>query len=151
MSAKFIGYYEAKLDDKGRVVMPSAFKALIAREVEGNIRMVLKKDLHAECLNMFTLEQWERESEAIKSRLNLFKKEDTAWYREYLRECAIVTLEAKVGRILIPKGLGDKIGVVKELAFVGGDFKIEIWAKEKYGAAKLSEEEFTALTEKLLG
>ncbi len=149
---KFIGEYEAKLDDKGRVVVPAMFKNIVSKQMEGEeISFVIKKSLFANCLNMYTYQQWELESEQVRSRLNLFRKEDDAWYREYMMDRALVTLDGKVGRIIIPKALLAKIGVKKEIVFSGKDFKIEIWAKENFGCNRLGDEEFTNLTEKLLG
>lgn len=149
---KFIGEYASKLDEKGRVVVPAAFKNLVAKHIgEGEISFVIKKDLFANCLNMFTYEQWDQESEQVRSRLNLYKEEHARWYREYTMDRALVTLDGKVGRIIIPKNLLAKIGADKEIVFSGSDFKIEIWAKENFGKDRMSEEEFTNLTEKLLG
>lgn len=149
---KFIGEYASKLDDKGRVVVPAAFKNLVAKQNNGEeVSFVIKKDIFANCLNMFTYEQWDQESEQVRSRLNLFRKEDSDWYREYTRDRALVTLDGKVGRIIIPKNLLTKIGVDKEIVFSGSDFKIEIWAKENFGKDRMSEDDFTSLTEKLLG
>lgn len=163
---KFIGEYEAKIDDKGRVVVPSAFKAIVLQEgnQEGiqeknqeenqqqkEIKFVIKKDLYAPCLNMFTYEQWSEESEKMRGKLNLFRKEDAAWYREYMMDRALVCADLKVGRIIIPRQLLAKIGAEKELVFSGNDFKIEIWAKQKYGKERMDEQAFAALTEKLLG
>ncbi|MBQ1748494.1 MAG: hypothetical protein II527_00175 [Bacteroidales bacterium] len=149
---KFIGEYASKLDDKGRVVVPAAFKNLVAKQNNGEeVSFVIKKDIFANCLNMFTYEQWDQESEQVRSRLNLFRKEDSDWYREYTRDRALVTLDGKVGRIIIPKNLLAKIGVDKEIVFSGSDFKIEIWAKENFGKDRMSEDDFTSLTEKLLG
>ena len=149
---KFIGEYEAKLDDKGRVVVPAAFKNLVGKQAKGDeVSFVIKKDLFANCLNMFTYEQWDQESEQVRSRLNLFRREDSDWYREYTMDSAMVTLDGKVGRIIIPKALLAKIGVDREIVFSGSDFKIEIWAKENFGKNRMSEEDFTKQKEKLLG
>lgn len=152
---KFIGTYEAKLDDKGRVVVPAAYKSLVSKylgvEPGGEISFVIKKDIFANCLNMFTYQQWEQESEQIRSRLNLFRRKDQDWYREYNMDRAMVTLDQKVGRIIIPKSLLEKIGVKKDIVFFGNDFKIEIWAKENYGKNRINETDFESLTEELLG
>ena len=147
---KFIGEYASKLDDKGRVVVPAAFKNLVGKQMDGGeISFVIKKDLFANCLNMFTYEQWDQESEQVRSRLNLFRREDAAWYREYMMDRALVTLDGKVGRIIIPKNLLAKIGADKEIVFSGNDFKIEIWAKERFEASRLSNDEFIAIAESL--
>lgn len=146
---KFIGEYKAKTDDKGRLVFPSAFKALM--DPAKPIRLVVKKDLFASCLNIYTYEEWEQESEAIKSRLNFFNIEHTVLWRGYMSGRAIVEPDGKIGRISIPKQMLDSIGVVKDVIFVGNDHKIELWAKEKYTESKIGEEEFAALAAKILG
>ena len=45
---KFIGEYTAKVDDKGRLILPSSFKAAILPG--GDLRLVIKKDLFSNCL-----------------------------------------------------------------------------------------------------
>ena len=52
----FIGEYIAKADDKGRLVFPSAFKAVMP--VDGDMRFVLKKDIFEDCLEMYTFGEW---------------------------------------------------------------------------------------------
>ena len=149
---KFVGEYVAKLDDKGRVVVPAAFKNLVGKHSEGGeISFVIRKSVFANCLDMLTYEQWDLESEKLRSRLNLYRSEDDKWFRQYMMNRALVTLDQKVGRIIIPKALLAKIGVNKEIVFFGNDFKIEIWAKENYGVSTMSDEDFMSMTEKLLG
>ena len=67
---KFIGEYTAKMDDKGRIVFPSPFKALLPSD--SPMQFVVKKDIFEDCLEMFTLEEWERQSEEINKSLNPF-------------------------------------------------------------------------------
>ena len=136
----FIGEYTSKIDDKGRMVFPSPFKSLM--NPEGDMRLVVKKDIFAPCLEMFTFEEWQRQSEKILSKLNIFNRAHAAFWREYMRNRAIVEPDAKLGRISIPKKLLESIGVTKEVVFSGNDYKIEIWAKERYEASEISNEEF---------
>ena len=65
---KFIGEYTAKVDDKGRIVFPAAFKSLMPSDEP--MMFVVKKDIFADCLEMYTWSEWERQSEETKSRLN---------------------------------------------------------------------------------
>ena len=136
----FIGEYTSKIDDKGRVVFPAPFKSLMP--VEGDMRFVVKKDIFSPCLEMYTFEEWERQSGEVKSKLNFFNRAHAAFWREYMRDRAIVEPDVKLGRLSIPKKLLESIGVTKEVVFSGNDYKIEIWAKDKYEAAKISNEEF---------
>ena len=143
----FIGEYSAKLDDKGRMVFPSALKALMP---EGSdMRFVIKKDLFAPCLEMYTLEERQKQSLEVKSKLNFFNKEDEIFWREYMRDRDIVEPDAKLGRITISRKLLNAIAVNKEVVFSGNDYKIEIWAKEEFERSGISNEEFIALAGKL--
>ena len=136
----FIGEYSGRLDDKGRVVFPSPLKSLMPSE--GDQRFVIKKDIFEECLEMYTFEEWERQSGEVKSKLNFFNRAHAAFWREYMRDRAVVEPDPKLGRITIPKKLLESIGVTKEVVFSGNDYKIEVWAKEKYEASEISNEEF---------
>ena len=143
----FIGEYGAKLDDKGRVVFPSAFKSLMPSE--GDLRFVVRKDIFEECLEMYTFDEWQRQSEEVKSKLDFFNKEHAIFWREYMRNRAIVGPDGKLGRISIPKKLLESIGVTKEVVFSGNDYKIEIWSKEKYEASEISKAEYIAIAGRL--
>lgn len=144
---KFIGEHIARIDDKGRVVFPAALKSMVPDGAD--MRFVVKKDIFEDCLEMFTFEEWERRSEEVKSKLNFFNREHAMFWREYMRNRAIVEPDAKVGRITIPVKLLEAIGVMKEVMFSGNDHKIEIWAKEKYEESAISNEEYIAIAGKL--
>lgn len=143
----FIGEYTAKTDDKGRIVFPSAFKSVLP--AEGDMRFVLKKDIFEDCLEMYTYEEWELQSMEVKSKLNMFNREHAAFWREYMRDRAVVEPDGKIGRLSIPKKLLESIGVTKEVVFSGNDYKIEIWAKEKFEASRISNDQYIALAEKI--
>lgn len=145
--ATFIGEYTVKIDDKGRLVFPSAFKS--AMPEDGDMHFVLKKDIFENCLEMFTFEEWERQSENVKSKLNFFNREHAAFWREYMRDRAVVVPDGKLGRLSIPKKLLESIGVTKEAVFSGNDYKIEIWAKENFEAYRIPNERYIELAGKL--
>lgn len=146
---KFIGEYTAKVDDKGRIVFPSAFKNLFPTGEQASF--VVKKDLFEECLTVYTYTEWERESELVKSKLNFFNKEHAIFWREYMRDRVFIEPDAKLGRILIPKKLLAEIGVEREVVFAGNDHKIEIWGREKYEQTKMEQADFSTLAQKILG
>ena len=68
----FIGNYTSKLDDKGRLVFPAPLKGMMPDG--SDMRFVIKKDIFADCLEMYTFEEWERQSAEVKSRLNFFNE-----------------------------------------------------------------------------
>ncbi len=147
---RFIGEYKAKADDKGRLVFPSAFKSLLPTDEP--VQLIVKKDLFAPCLNIFTLEEWDRETAEARSRLNRYNKKESRVLRAYMSGRCIVTPEGKFGRISIPRHMLDSVGIEKEVVFSGCDFKIELWAKDRYEAeAIMDDQEFSDLVEEILG
>lgn len=143
----FYGKYTSRLDDKGRLVLPSPLKGALP---EGSdMRFVVRKDIFESCLEMYTWAEWERQTAELKARLNFFNVEHATFWRAYMRDCTIVEPDPKFGRISISKDLLDLIGVQKEVEFVGSGFKIEVWAKENYEATRISNEDFVTLAGKL--
>ena len=144
----FIGEYTARLDDKGRLVFPSALKA--AMSPGNDMRFVVKKDLFEPCLQMYTLEEWTKQSEQVKNSLDLtFNKTHAKFWREYMRDRDIVEPDPRFGRISISRRLLDSIGAGKEVVFSGNDFRIEIWARERFEQSRISNEDIVAIAESL--
>ena len=144
----FIGEYTSRVDDKGRLVFPAPLKG--AMPPGSDMRFVVKKNLFEPCLEMYTYEEWERLSGQVMDSLDLtFNRTHDTFWRAYMRDRDIVEPDAKFGRISISRKLLDSIGVNKEVVFSGNDFKIEIWAKERFESSRLSNEEFIAIAESL--
>lgn len=143
----FIGKYSSKVDDKGRLVFPSPLKNCIP--AGGDMRFVIKKSIYSNCLDMYSYEEWERESDKIREQLDFFNPEHVLFWREYMQDCVMVEPDAKLGRISIPRYLLDAIGVNKEVAFCGINFKIEIWAAEELEASRITKDKFIALAQSL--
>ena len=144
---KFIGKYNVKIDDKGRVVFPSAFKSVMLSA--GDLRLVVRKDIFESCLEMYSYSEWERQSEEVKAKLDFFNRDHARFWRAYMANRAEVRPDDKIGRILIPKELLDSIGATKELIFAGNDHKIEIWAKENFDSSEVSQDEMISLAASL--
>ncbi len=143
----FIGTYRSKVDDKGRIVFPAPFKG--ALPPGSDMRFVIKKSLYSDCLDMYSYEEWEKESDKIRESLDFFNPRHVLFWREYMRDCVVVEPDPKLGRISIPGYLLDAIGVQKEVAFLGINFKIEIWAGEKFADARVSREDYVAIAQSL--
>ena len=145
---KFIGEYNAKVDDKGRLIFPAAFKSIMPADED--MRFVIRKDTFTDCLEMHTYAEWERQSELVKSKLNIaFNEKHAKFWRAYMNNRTVVEPDAKLGRISIPKKLLELIGVTKEVIFSGNDYKIEIWAKENFESGIISNEEFVSIANML--
>ena len=143
----FIGTYSSKLDDKGRLVFPSEFRALMP--AGGDMRFVIKKDIFSDCLEMYTMEEWEKQSGEVRSRLNFFNADHAKFWRQYMSGRDLVEPDPKFGRISISRALLELIGVTKEVVFSGNDYKIEIWAKERFETSSISNEEYLDIAGRL--
>lgn len=145
----FFGKYNAKLDDKGRLVIPSAIKSVVP---EDQMSFVIRKDRHSDCLEMYTYQEWSLMSQAVRSKLDLaFNEDDIRYWRTYMSGTVAVEPDAKLGRITIPREILEMAGIQKEVVFLGVDYKVEIWAKERIEDGCLSQEEFRLMGKTIAG
>jgi MraZ protein len=144
----FIGEYSGKVDAKGRIMFPAAFKRQLPAGAQE--RFVLKRDVFASCLILYPLEEWELQVKLIRSRTNPYNKEHNMFLRKFFQGTAEIILDSN-NRILIPKRLGEYAEIGKEVILAGQPGKIELWAVEKYGEASRIDDGFAEMAEKILG
>ena len=144
----FVGDYPVKIDAKGRVLFPAAFKKQLALNADG--RFVVKKDIFEKCLILYSYDEWERQIKIIRSKINPYKKEHAKFLREFYKGTAELSLDSN-NRLLFPKRLLELIGVSKDIIMAGQDDRIEIWDKTVYESQEMQEDDFASLAEKLLG
>ena len=143
----FYGKYPARIDDKGRMVFPAAIRKDIP--AGGDMRFVIKKAIYDNCLEMYSYEEWSRESEKIKDGLDFFNPDHVAFWREYMRDVDIVEPDPKLGRISISRELLDAIGITKEVVFFGVGFKMEVWAKESFESSRITNDSYISIARSL--
>jgi MraZ protein len=144
----FIGDYECRVDEKGRLLFPSALRK--QNKSASPDRYVVKKDIYESCLVLFPMEEWERQNALIRRNTNPYNKEQAQFLREFYRGTAEISLDSN-GRLLIPKRLLEMVNISKDIVLSGQDSKIEIWSKERYDSNGLDEQKFASLAEKVLG
>lgn len=114
----FLGEHQHTIDPKGRVVLPSRFRADLAKGC------VITKGLDR-CLFVFTPEQWEIEAQRFRALPRTDRQ-----LRNYARVFFAGAVDQKLdkqGRIQIPAGLREYAGLDKDLTVVGVAERIEIW------------------------
>jgi MraZ protein len=146
--ATFIGDYTCKVDEKGRVTLPSAFKKQM--DSASGDRFVVKKDIFEKCLVLYPFDEWERQNRMIRERINPYNKEHNKFLRNFYRGTAELTLDGN-SRLLIPRRLLDLVEASREVIMAGQDGKIEIWASHLYDQMEESEDDFAMLAEKIMG
>lgn len=144
---QFLGNIEAKIDAKGRIFLPAAFrKALLSAE---QLCLVLRKDIFQECLVLYPLDAWEEEVNQLKQKLNKWNKEHQQLFRQFMLDSEKLELDTN-GRILIPKRYLSMVKIESEVRFLGVDTAIEIWAKSRLDEPLMSAEKFSEELQRLM-
>lgn len=146
--ATFIGDYSCKIDAKGRLIFPSAFKKQM--QATDDDHFVVRRDIFEQCLVLYTSGDWEEQMNRIRSRINPYKREHNMFLRNFFKGTAELALDSS-NRLLIPRRLIEVAGINKEVVLAGQDGRIEIWAGERYDKIDMPVDDFAELAEKLMG
>lgn len=117
----FIGEHQHSLDEKGRIIIPSKFRADLGLE------FVMTKGLD-NCLFVYPKSEWEILEEKLKT-LPLTNKDARAFVRFFFSGASESTLD-KQGRVLIPANLREHSRLDKDAVIIGVSTRIEIWSKD---------------------
>ncbi len=140
---RFYGKTSGKLDDKGRVVFPAVFRDAMTRSGESDTTLIIKKSVHGNCLDLYTLDEWVKRSDKVMEALDTeLNPEHAAFWSKFNDEVYQVVPDGKLGRINIPEVLLKATGLTKEVVFAGVGYKIEIWDRERREASLISESDF---------
>jgi MraZ protein len=146
--ATFIGDYPCKVDVKGRIILPMALKKQMP--VNAPDQFVVRKDIFQKCLVLYSIEDWNKQLDNIRKKINSYKREDGIFLRNFFKETAELSLDNN-NRMLIPKRLMDLIAAERDVVLAGQDGRIEIWTADDYEKIGMPAEEFANLAEKLMG
>jgi MraZ protein len=146
--ATFIGDYPCKVDVKGRIILPMAFKKQMP--VAAQDHFVVRKDIFENCLVLYAIDDWNRQLEKIRKRINPYNREHNMFLRNFFKGTAELSLDSN-NRMLIPKRLFDLIGADRDVVLAGQDGRIEIWTASVYETIEMPAEDFANLAEKLMG
>ena len=143
-----IGTYECKIDVKGRLLIPSAFKKQLTPVIAKGF--VLKRAVFQNCLELYPLEEWEDLIKKVNS-LNRFKKKNNDFIRRFTAGVKFIELDNN-GRLLIPKDLIEFSNINSEVTLSSSVNIIEIWDKVSYEKAIVdSRDGFAKLAEEVMG
>lgn len=145
---RFLGNIEAKTDAKGRVFLPAVFRKQLQAASEE--RLVLRKDVHQQCLVLYPESVWFATQEELRQRLNKWNARHRMIFRQFVSDAEVVVPDGN-GRILLPKRYLQMAGIAGEVRFIGMDDAIEIWAKERTEQPFMAPEEFSQALDELLG
>lgn len=131
----FLGRFENKMDDKGRLALPSKFRGRLA---EG---FVITRGFER-CLTIFPLSEWQSLAERL-SRYPVTDQKARSLRRVLFAQAADTELD-KQGRVLIPEYLREAAGLRAEVVVAGMDGYIEIWDSALWREMEAQNEENAA-------
>ena len=137
----FLGQYSHTLDDKGRVVMPSKFRAGLT---DG---CVVTKG-QERCLYVFDLERWEDEAARVQTLPRTVRRSSN--YSRSVFASATDQQRDGQGRVQLPEALRRYAGLKKDLTVVGVADHIEIWASDVWEEVGAEADEYYAGIEEVL-
>lgn len=122
---RFLGNIEARIDAKGRVFLPAAFRKVL--QSEGEEQLVLRKDVHENCLVLYPQSVWVEQMDFMRSKLNRWNRQQQMIFRKFVSEVEGLSLDGN-GRILLSKRFIEVAGIEQMVRFIGVGDTIEIWA-----------------------
>lgn len=121
----FLGTYEPKLDDKGRLILPAKYRDQLADGL-----VITRGQEH--CLYVFKAEDFmQMQEDARKAPLS--NREARNYLRVFLSG-AVDQEPDRQGRISVPANLRTYAGLERDLAVIGAGNRVEIWNLESWNS-----------------
>ena len=134
----FLGTYEPKLDDKGRVILPARFR----EDMEGGIVLTRGQE---HCIYAFPAQEFEQMTVELR-RAPLSSKQARDYIRVLLSG-AYKEVPDKQGRITLPPDLRKYAGLDRELTVIGAGSRAEIWNSQAWNDYLSVQEDVFSQTE----
>ena len=145
MMYKLSGEYEVKLEDKGRLRLPSSLLRQFGAST--STRFVLNRGFE-KCLLLYPIEAWDERTKEV-DQLSSYSTKERTFARYFYRGATEVALDGSE-RILVPKSLLEHANISHDVFLLAYQNKVEIWSKENYLQMIGDEpEDFAALAEEV--
>lgn len=138
----FLGTYEPRLDDKGRLILPAKFRDQMA----GGVVLTRGQE---RCLYAFPRNEFEHIHDQLR-QAPLTSKQARDYMRVFLSG-ATDEVPDKQGRVTIPAILRRYAALERDLAVIGSGSKVEIWDAQAW-ATYLDDQEdsYAQITEEVV-
>ncbi len=121
------GASQINLDAKGRLSIPSRYRAQLQETCQGQVIITVDKDY---CLLIYPLHEWE-EVERKLNRLPNLNKQARRLQRLMIGYASEVEMDGN-GRLLLPKELRAFAGLEKQVVLLGQGNKFELWDETRW-------------------
>lgn len=136
---EFTGTYHATIDEKGRFVLPSAFKKEMGELALEPV--VIERNLFKNCLDIYPETFWKDRVEAFKSTLDPFDEEDDAFLQFFYENFIKVGMAAN-GRINVPSEYLGYGKLKKSVRLIGMGRSIRMWDSAEYETGRMDKSTF---------
>lgn len=124
----FIGEYVCRLDDKGRLSLPSKLRAQLPDSAGDTL--VINRGFE-KCLVLYTRQDWQKEAGKLNAVDDFMSPEIRRFKRIFTNGANLVHIDGSQ-RILIPKKLCEYADITDEVVLSAYGSKIEIWSRSNY-------------------
>lgn len=123
------GEYPYKVDGKGRVGLPAAFRRVLSKD------LLIVPDLKQDCVLVFEKADYDKWCESMfVQRFGGYEsnnQQHIALHRQMRARARAAEVDAS-GRIMIPGEMRDKCDIDKDVVLVGNGDRFEIWDAKRY-------------------
>ncbi len=138
----FIGEYQHSVDGKGRLVLPSKFRAGLA---DG---CIVTKGQEG-CLYVLPIAEWQTMADEV-SALPLTDKRGRKWSRVFFGSSEDLSVD-KQGRAMLPATLRQWAGLTDKVTVIGVHSRVELWDPETWATVLAEGEDEFVNTEERIG
>lgn len=136
----FLGTIEARLDTKGRVFLPAAYRKQF--EEADRDCVIVRRDPNRRCLVIYPQQVFRRKAEQLMQRLDCeWNAADQQLLMEFTAEVEPCDIDTQ-GRILLSRKTLQYLQADTCLTFIGMIDRIVVWGSATYAAERLSAEAF---------
>ena len=130
----FSGSFDHSLDGKGRVIIPASFREALGDDFTITINP------NKTAVAIYPKAMWDQQLERL-SHINPMVKIGIKYERYLMRVSFSGNSMDAQGRVLIPMTMRSKIGLTRDIVFVGLNSYIEVWDAEVYAKMEAETEE----------
>lgn len=144
----FSNTYNATIDDKGRVVLPAAFKREMGESFDRAFTVEI--DPYEKCFNIYPVSSWDQRLAFVRSRLNPNDPRQSRFLDKFYQSFVKISVSDN-GRLNIPNSFLEKLGMTKDVVFTGQGDRIRLWEADAYRKAMMPDEDYPGMFEEFLG
>lgn len=119
----FLSKYQNKIDKKGRVSIPSAFRSVLSEDQFNGI--IVYPSFKNNCIEACSMARLQ-EIYGIIQKLDPYSEERDAFETIVMGESIQLQFDNE-GRVIIPAHLMQQVGITEQAVFVGKGLVFEIW------------------------